>query len=106
MTRTHAYRKANVLERARPGNHLRPQGEAYGRECLCTPSGPSSYSPDFSPIELAFSKIKGRPKSLAARTKQALADAVAEACCTVNPVDVAGWFKHCGYGLQWFCNWL
>jgi len=70
--------------------------ETHGCSSLYLPP----YSPDFSPIELAFSKIKGRLKSLAARTKQALADAVAEACCTVGPVDVAGWFKHCGYGLQ------
>ena len=52
------------------------------------------------PIELAFSKIKGQLKSLAARTKQALADAVAEACRTVSSTDVAGWFRHCGYNLQ------
>ena len=58
------------------------------------------YSPDFSPIELAFSKIKGRLKSLAARTRQALADAVAEACRTVSSTDVTGWFRHCGYNLQ------
>jgi transposase len=58
------------------------------------------YSPDFSPIELAFSKIKGRLKSLAARTRQALADAVAEACRTVSSADVTGWFRHCGYNLQ------
>ena len=58
------------------------------------------YSPDFSPIELAFSKIKGHLKSLAARSKQALADAVAEACRTVSSADVAGWFRHCGYNLQ------
>ena len=58
------------------------------------------YSPDFSPIELAFSKIKGRLKSLAARTKQALTDAIAEACRTVSSTDAAGWFRHCGYNLQ------
>jgi transposase len=58
------------------------------------------YSPDFSPIELAFSKIKGHLKSLAARSKQALTDAVAEACRTVSSADVAGWFRHCGYNLQ------
>ena len=70
--------------------------EARGCTLLYLPS----YSPDFSPIELAFSKIKEQLKSLAARTKQALADAVAEACRTVSSTDVAGWFKHCGYDLQ------
>jgi transposase len=70
--------------------------EARGCNLLYLPP----YSPDFSPIELAFSKIKGRLKSLAARTKQALADAVARACRTVSSADVAGWFRHCGYNLQ------
>ena len=70
--------------------------EAHGCNLLYLPP----YSPDFSPIELAFSKIKGQLKSLAARTKQALTDAVAEACRTVSSTDVAGWFRHCGYNLQ------
>jgi len=69
--------------------------EARGCNLLYLPP----YSPDFSPIELAFSKVKGQLKSIAARTKQALTDAVAEACRTVGPTDVAGWFKHCGYNL-------
>lgn len=59
-----------------------------------------SYPPDFSPILLAFSKIKGQLKSLAARTKQALTDAVAEACRAVSSKDVTGWFGHCGYNLS------
>lgn len=70
--------------------------EARGCNLLYLPP----YSPDYSPIELAFSKIKGQLKSLAARTKQALTDAVAEACRTVSSTDVAGWFRHCGYSLQ------
>ena len=65
--------------------------EAHGCTLLYLPP----YSPDFSPIELTFSKIKGQLKSLAARTKQALTDAVAQACRTVGSAEVAGWFKHC-----------
>lgn len=70
--------------------------EANGCTLLYLPP----YSPDFSPIELAFSKIKGQLKSLTARTKQVLTDAIAQACPTVNPADAAGWFRHCGYSLQ------
>jgi transposase len=70
--------------------------EAHGCTLLYLPP----YSPDFSPIELAFSKIKAKLKLLAARTKQALTDAVAEACHMVSPADVAGWFRHCGYNRQ------
>lgn len=69
--------------------------EAHGCSLLYLPP----YSPDFSPIELAFSKIKAQLKSLAARSKQALTAAVARACRTVSSTDVAGWFRHCGYNL-------
>ena len=82
--------------RAHYRKEVRTLIEARGCNLLYLPS----YSPDFSPIELAFSKIKGQLKSLAARTKQALADAVAEACRTVSSTDVVGWYKHCGYNLQ------
>lgn len=75
---------------------VRALTEAPGCSLLYLPP----YSPDFSPIELAFSKIKGLLKSLAARTRQALADAIAEVCRTVTSADVAGWFRHCSYNLQ------
>ena len=82
--------------RAHYRKEVRALIEAHGCSLLYLPP----YSPDFSPIELAFSKIKGQLKSLAARTKQALTEAVAEACRTVGSADVAGWFRHCGYNLQ------
>lgn len=80
--------------------HYRKEVSALVEARGCTLLYLPPYSPDFSPIELAFSKIKGQLKSLAARTKQALTEAVAEACHTVGPADVAGWFRHCGYDLQ------
>jgi len=49
-----------------------------------------SYSPDLNPIEEAFSKIKNIVRKAAARTREALDEAV-----TLE--DVAGWFSHCGY---------
>ena len=82
--------------RAHYRKEVRSLIEARGCSLLYLPP----YSPDFSPIELAFSKIKGQLKSLAARTKQALTDAVAEVCRTVSSADVAGWFRYCGYNLQ------
>lgn len=82
--------------RAHYRKEVRSLIEAHGCTLLYLPP----YSPDFSPIELAFSKIKGQLKSLAARTRQTLTDAVAEACYTIVPADVVNWFKHCGYTLQ------
>ena len=59
------------------------------------------YWPDLNPIEEAFSKIKGflRKKS-AARTKEALIEALAQALSAERLRDVRGWFKHCGYNVE------
>lgn len=57
----------------------------------------SPYSPDFSPIENCWSKIKDFLRSIAARTYEDLDKAITEAFETVNLSDILGWFKHCGY---------
>jgi transposase len=56
-----------------------------------------AYSPDLSPIEEAFSKIKALIKAAAARTRAALDAAIAAALNAVTAADVAGWFAHVGY---------
>ena len=56
-----------------------------------------AYSPDLSPIEEAFSKIKTLVKAAAARTRQALDAAIAAALNAVTGADAAGWFSHAGY---------
>jgi transposase len=56
-----------------------------------------AYSPDFNPIEHAWSKIKGALRSAAARTKAALLDAIRAASASVTAADSTGWSRHCGY---------
>jgi transposase len=56
-----------------------------------------AYSPDLSPIEEAFSKIKALVKAAAARTRAALDAAISAALAAVTTADVAGWFSHAGY---------
>jgi transposase len=56
-----------------------------------------AYSPDLSPIEEAFSKIKALVKAAAARTRAALDAAIAAALAAVTAADVTGWFSHAGY---------
>lgn len=58
------------------------------------------YSPDFSPIEQAFSKLKTALRQASARTRPALADAIAAGLATITAQDAAAWFRHCGYGLS------
>jgi len=56
-----------------------------------------SYSPDFNPIEEAFSKVKALLRKAKARTLEALFEATAKALCAVNAEDARGYFEHCGY---------
>ena len=56
------------------------------------------YSPDFDPIEEAFSKVKGLLRKAKARTLQALFEATHLALGAVSEEDARGFFGHCGYG--------
>ena len=55
------------------------------------------YSPDFNPIEEAFSKIKGLMRKAEARTREALLEAIATAISALSAQDARGFFEHCGY---------
>jgi transposase len=57
----------------------------------------SPYSPDFSPIELMWSKIKARLRAAKARTREELERALVSALELITSSDCRGWFKHCGY---------
>jgi transposase len=56
-----------------------------------------SYSPDFSPIEPCWSKVKTFLRGAAARTRRRLESALKSALLTICPEDIRGWFTHCGY---------
>jgi transposase len=56
-----------------------------------------AYSPDFTPIEQAFGKIKAFLRQAEARTREALEAAITAALATVTPTDAIGWFTACGY---------
>ena len=58
------------------------------------------YSPDFTPIEQAFSKVKAILRGLGARTLEALQEAVRLAIEAITPDDAAAWFAHAGYPLS------
>jgi transposase len=57
------------------------------------------YSPDFSPIEQCWSKIKAYLRGAKARTGEELNKALAQAIGLVSKADIRGWFRHCGYSL-------
>jgi len=59
-----------------------------------------AYSPDFSPIEPCWSKVKNELRREAARTAELLREAAAGAFTTVAAQDARGWFTHCGYCIE------
>lgn len=77
--------------------HLSPRVraaiEARGCRLLFLPA----YSPDFSPIEEAFSKLKAELRRQGARTREALQEAIATALDLITATDALGWFTYCGY---------
>lgn len=75
------------------GQRVREAIEARGCQLLYLPA----YSPDFSPIEGAFSKLKASLRRLGARTQKALLEALAAGLQTITTQDALGWFTHCGY---------
>ncbi len=75
------------------GKKVRQLIEARGCQLLFLPA----YSPDLSPIEEAFSKVKALLRRIGARTREALQEALEYALTTVSASDASGWFSHCGY---------
>jgi len=67
--------------------------EERGCELIYLPS----YSPDFNPIEEAFSKIKGMVRQAGARTREALVDVLGQALSAISAQDARGYFEHAGY---------
>ncbi len=55
------------------------------------------YSPDYSPIEPCWSKLKTSLRAIKARTRDALDEALSKVVDTVTTRDAEGWFTHCGY---------
>ncbi len=57
------------------------------------------YSPDCTPIEQAFSKVKAILRGLGARTRETLFEAVRLAMDAITRDDAVAWFAHAGYAL-------
>lgn len=80
---------------AHRASRIEEVAEARGAQVLWLPP----YSPDYSPIEQCWSKIKSYLRGAKARTREALEEALTAALGLVTKADIRGWFKHCGYSL-------
>lgn len=55
------------------------------------------YSPEFNPIEEAWSKLKHLLRQAKARTTESLHEAIQRAAAAIAHSDLVGWFAHAGY---------
>lgn len=84
----------NLAAHKVPG--VRPLIENRGAQLLYLPP----YSPDFNPIEPAWSKLKQRLRGVKARVLQQLEPAIAHALAAITAPNARAFFAHCGYRIQ------
>ena len=75
------------------GPAVRAAIETAGARLLFLPP----YSPDFNPIEMAFSKLKALLRKAAERTVEGLWSAIGRLLDTVTPTECANFFAAAGY---------
>lgn len=104
-----AYVREVLVPTLRPGQvvlcdnlsvHNRVEAAALITAAACDLLFLPAYSPDFNPIEQAFSQRKTALRRAAARTQDALEAAFATALATITATDAQHWFKHAGYSLE------
>jgi transposase len=76
-------------------NRVRELVEATGARLIHLPG----YSPDFNPIEHAWSKLKALLRKAGARTLRKLQNALRWALLEISSDDAHGWFSHCGFSV-------
>jgi transposase len=74
-------------------NRVRELVEATGARLAYLPG----YSPDFNPIEHAWSKLKALLRKVGARTLRKLRNALRWALLEITSSDAHGWISHCGF---------
>jgi transposase len=78
---------------AHKGERVRELIEGKGCELLYLPP----YSPDFNPIEQAFSKLKSYLREACARSQQRLMEVIGQALIVLSASDAEDFFEHYGY---------
>ncbi len=100
-----AHVKQILTPELRPGDvviwdNLKPHADRQARAAVAgvgaavEPLPP--YSPDLTPIEGMWSKVKGVLRSVAGRTTEAVYEGMGQALALVCPQDIQGWFGLCG----------
>lgn len=90
-------RVGDVLVLDNLGAHRASRIEEIAKRCGASVIWLPPYSPDYSPIEQMWSKLKTHLRKAKARTNEELDRAVSEGLKLITESDCRGWFKHCGY---------
>jgi transposase len=77
--------------------HKSAKAEATIRACGAWMLFLPQYSPDLNPIEMAFAKLKAHLRKAAARTFDALIDALGDICRLFDPQECQNYLKAAGY---------
>jgi transposase len=103
-----AYVEEMLVPQLRPGDvviwdNLKPHHDEQVRRAVervgATVEPLPPWSPDLTPIEKMWSKVKGFMRSAAARTTEAVYDALGGALRQIRVQDIVGWFRSCGLRL-------
>lgn len=104
-----AFLRHFLLPTLRPGDHVVMDNLAAHKvegvaeilaEAGAKPLYLPPYSPDYNPIELCISKLKGILRAKAADTLEGLDQALAQAFRKISTQDTKAWVKHCDYALH------
>jgi transposase len=78
-------------------SHKTAQVQAAFRRCQIEYLYLPPYSPDFNPIENAFSKLKRLVRTAAERTVEGLWNAIGQLLDRFSTSECCNYFRHCGY---------
>lgn len=90
-------RRGDVVIMDRLSSHQDPSVLAVFQELGVQVKLLPAYSPDFNPMEKAWSKVKEAVRRARPRTTEELIEAVAVGLRAITIEDIWGWFTHCGY---------
>jgi transposase len=94
-----APRGARITESV-PKNYRAQRSIISAIQCSAQVLWLAPYSPDFSPLELLWAKIKTGLRQAKARTVEQLSRALTEGLELITTNDCRTWFKHCGYSVS------
>ncbi len=77
--------------------HRLPDAAELLEAAGCTLLPLPRYSPDLSPIELCWSKLKSPLRKAEPRSIPQIEDQIAPALDTITADNATAWFQHCGY---------